>query len=80
MEIIFTAIWNTSYFEGEIQDAWFNGIGIGSRHPIFAFLYLIICWIICIPIGVLWNWSERKIIEFVKVKINNKKEMKLIEK
>ena len=77
---IFEGIWGTSYFEGNIQDIWFNGIGIGLKHPTFAFLYLLICWIICVPVGVLWNWSERKIFELLKEKIRGKKEMKLIEK
>ncbi|WP_371804331.1 acyltransferase family protein [Candidatus Lokiarchaeum ossiferum] len=69
---IFTGIWGTSYFEGELATNWFNGVATGEINSFYVFLYLLICWIICIPIGVLWYWGEGKVIEAIKRKGDSK--------
>ena len=44
-------------------------LGINPNQDIIAFLYLIINWIICIPIGVLWWYAEAKLKKILRKNI-----------
>jgi len=51
-------------------------IGINHDQNIVAFLYLIVNWIICIPIGVLWWYAETKLRKIITKNIVLKKSQK----
>jgi hypothetical protein len=44
-------------------------IGINYDQDFVAFLYLLLNWMICIPIGIVWWYYERKLIKYIKYKL-----------
>jgi len=55
------------YFQGALQAQFLNN---PDYYNLAAWIYVLIMWMICIPIGVLWYLIEKRIFSYVKQKKN----------
>ena len=55
------------YFQGALQSQFLNN---SDYYNLAAWIYVLIMWMICIPIGVLWYLIEKRIFSYVKQKKN----------
>jgi len=60
------------YFQGALQDQFLNN---PDYYNLAAWIYVLIMWMICIPIGVLWYLIEKKVFSYIKDKKNSKEQI-----
>ncbi len=60
------------YFQGALMDQYIND---PSQYNGAVWIYTLIMWLICIPIGVLWYLIEKKVFSYIKQRKEGKEQI-----
>ncbi|MHA1584814.1 MAG: acyltransferase family protein [Promethearchaeota archaeon] len=69
-------VWGTHYFEGDLREEFVSLSAPESTYNLSVFIYLIIAWVVCIPVGVLWYLGENVLRKKIQKSIQTKKQLK----
>jgi len=62
--IMLSTTFGEHYFQGDLMNHYLGGDL--SQYNLAAWIYTMIMWVICIPIGILWYLIEKKVISYIK--------------
>ena len=62
--IMLSTTFGEHYFQGDLMNHYLGGDL--SQYNLAVWIYTMIMWVICIPIGILWYLIEKKVISYIK--------------